>query len=85
VDATAAQPRQLPEAQPSAEQGGDVVPPEQRETGQQPAGLLRGERAAPHGAEHLLGVGAASGRRHPASRVGLDRAFVGGELQDAQQ
>jgi hypothetical protein len=41
VNAAAAQPGQLAEAQAGAEQAGDVVPPEQREAGQQPPGLLR--------------------------------------------
>jgi hypothetical protein len=44
VDPTPAQPGQLTKAQAGAEQGGQVVPPEQRETPQQPPGLLRGER-----------------------------------------
>src|SRR4029453_2573069 len=42
VDPAPAQPGQLTKAQAGAEQGRQVVPPEQREPGQQPPGLLRG-------------------------------------------
>jgi hypothetical protein len=40
VDAAAAQPGQLSEPQPGAEQAQHVVPPEQRELSEQPPGLL---------------------------------------------
>jgi hypothetical protein len=46
VDAAAVQAGELADAQAGAEQGGDVVPPEQRETCQQLAGFLGGEGAA---------------------------------------
>ena len=46
VDAAAAQPGQLPEPQPGAEQAEHVVPPEQRELRQQPTGLFGGEGSA---------------------------------------
>jgi hypothetical protein len=61
VDAAAVQPGQFTEAQAGAEQGEGVVPPEQREAGQQAAGFFGGERAAFGLPEDLLGVGAALG------------------------
>jgi hypothetical protein len=63
MDAASAQAGQLAEAQPSAEEGGDVVPPEHREAGQQPTRFLGRECAPFHRTEHLLGVGAALGWR----------------------
>jgi hypothetical protein len=84
VDAAAAQPGQLPEPQPGAEQAQQVVPPEQRELGQQPTGLLRGESPTLGTIQDLFGIGAASGRGHLAHWIGVDGAFVHGELQDPQ-
>jgi hypothetical protein len=46
VDAAAVQAGELADTQAGAEQGDDVVPPKQRETGQQLAGFLGGEGAA---------------------------------------
>ena len=56
VDPAPAQPGQLAKAQARAEQGDHMVPPEQREAGQQPPGLLRSEGAALDPAEDLLGI-----------------------------
>jgi hypothetical protein len=42
LDTAATQPGQLPETKAGAKQGEHVVPPEQREAGQQPTGLLGG-------------------------------------------
>jgi hypothetical protein len=83
-DAAAAQPGQLPEPPAGAEQAQHVVPPEQRDLGQQPTGLLRGEGPALGTIQDLFGIGAASGRGHLADGIGIDGAFVHGELQDPQ-
>jgi hypothetical protein len=62
VDPAPAQPGQLAKAQAGAEQGPQVIPPEQREPGQQPPGLL-GREGPPLGlAEDLLRVDPALGR-----------------------
>jgi hypothetical protein len=61
-----------------------VVPPEQRELGQQPPGLLGGESPTLGTIQDLFGIGAASGRGHLSNRIGLDGAFVHGQLQDPQ-
>ena len=61
-----------------------MVPPEQRELGQQPAGLLGGEGSALGLVQHLFGIGAASGRGDLAHWIGVDGRFVHGELQDPQ-
>jgi hypothetical protein len=61
-----------------------VVPPEQRELGEQPTGLLGGEGPPLGLIQHLFWVGAASWRGHPAHRIGVDGAFVHGELRDPQ-
>jgi hypothetical protein len=84
VDAAAAQPGQLPEPQPGAEQAEHVVPPEQRELGQQPTGLLRGQGPTFGLVQDLFGIGATPGRGHLADGVAVDGAFVHGELQDPQ-
>ena len=84
MDAAAAQPGQLPEPQPGAEQAQHVVPPEQRELGQQATGLLGGEGPALGLVQDLFGIGAPSGRGHLAHGIGVDGAFVHGELQDPQ-
>jgi hypothetical protein len=62
-----------------------VVPPEQRELRQEPARFLGGEGPPLGGVQHLVGIDSASGRRDLADRVGLNGAFVDGELQDPQQ
>ena len=82
--AAPAGPGQLAKAQPGAEQGQHVVPPEQRETGQQPPGLLRSQGASLGLTEDLLGIDPAPGWRHLADRVGVDRSLVHGELEDPQ-
>ena len=84
VDAAAAQPGQLPEPQPGAEQAQHVVPPEQRELGEQSTGLLGGEGPALGLVQDLFGVGATPGRGHLAHGIAVDGAFVHGELQDPQ-
>jgi hypothetical protein len=61
-----------------------VVPPEQRETRQQLAGFLGSEGAAFAGSQDQVRVGAALGGGDLADRVGVDRAFVEGELEDPQ-
>jgi hypothetical protein len=61
-----------------------VVPPEQRELGEQATGLFRGEGSAFGLVQDLFGVGAAPGRGDLAHGVGVDGAFVHGELQDPQ-
>jgi hypothetical protein len=85
VDAAAAQAGQLAEAQAGAEEGDDMVPPEQWEAGQQAAGFLGPERSTLGLAEDLLGVDSAPERRHPGNRVDLNGAFVHGELEDAPE
>jgi hypothetical protein len=62
-----------------------VVPPEQREAGQQPPGLLGSEGASFDLAEDLLGINPVLERWHLADRVGVDRSLVHGELEDAQR
>ena len=62
-----------------------MIPPEQRETRQQPPGLLRGQGAALDLAENLLGIDPAPKRRHLADRVGVNRALVHRELEDPQR
>jgi hypothetical protein len=84
VDAAAAQPGQLPEPQPGAEEAEHVVPPEQRELGEQATGLLGGEGPTLGLVQYLLGIGATPGRWHLADGVAVDGAFVHGELQDPQ-
>jgi hypothetical protein len=82
VDAAAAQPGQLAEAQAGAEQGGDVVPPVQRkQASSRPASSGR-ERAALGLGEDVLGVGAPLGRRHLRHWIGVDRALGHGELEE---
>src|SRR5512132_987595 len=85
VDAAAVQAGEFADVQAGAEQGGDVVPPEQRETGQQLAGFLGGEGATFAGSQNKVRVGAARGGRDLADRVGVDRALVDGELEDPQR
>jgi hypothetical protein len=80
VDAAAAQPGQLPEPQPGAEQAQHVVPPEQRELGQQPTGLLGGQGPTLDLVEDLFGIGVPSRRGHLADGIGIDGPFVHGEL-----
>jgi hypothetical protein len=83
VDPAPAQPGQLAKAKAGAKQGEHVVPPEQREAGQEPPGLLGGEGAALCLTEDLLGIHPAFGRWHLVDRVGVDRALVHGVLEDA--
>jgi hypothetical protein len=85
VDPAAVQAGELADAQPGAEQGDDVVPPEQGEAGQQLAGFLGGEGAAFAGSQDQIRVGAALGGGDLADRVGVDGAFVEGELEDPQR
>ena len=85
VDPAPAQPSQLAKAQASAEQGEHMVPPEQRETGQQPPGLLRSEGAPLDLTEDLLRIGPALGRWHLADRVDVDRSLIHGEQEDPQR
>jgi hypothetical protein len=61
VDAAAVQAGELADTQAGAEQGDDVVPPKQRETGQQLAGFLGGEGAALAGPQDQVRVGATLG------------------------
>jgi hypothetical protein len=84
VGPAAAQPGQLPEPQPGAEQAEHVVPPEQRELGEQATSLRGGEGPALDLVQDLFGIGAASGRGHLAHRIGVEGAFIHGELQDPQ-
>jgi hypothetical protein len=84
VDAAAAQPGQLPEPQPSAQEAEHVVPPEQRELGQQPPGLLGGEGPALGLVQDLFGIGTPSRRGNLAHGIAVDGPFVHGELQDPQ-
>jgi hypothetical protein len=84
VDAAAAQPGQLPEPQPGTEQTQHVVPPEQRDLGQQPTGLLRDEGPPLGLSQRLFEIGSTPGRGHLAHWIGVDGAFVHGELQDPQ-
>ena len=58
-----------------------------RTAGNKPAAArpLRGERPTLDLTEDLLRVNAALGRGHLADRVGVDRALVHGELEDAQR
>jgi hypothetical protein len=85
LDPAPAQPGQLAKAQASAEQGEHVVPPEQREAGQQPPGLLGGEGASFDHTEDLLGINPSLERGHLADRIGVDCSFVHGELEDSQR
>jgi hypothetical protein len=85
VDAAAVQAGELADAQAGAEQGDDVIPPEQRETGQQLAGLLRAKGAALAGPQDQIGISPAPGGGNLADRVGVDRALVNGELEDPQR
>jgi hypothetical protein len=62
-----------------------MIPPEQRETGQQPPGLLRGQGPPLDFPEDLLRINPALERGHLADRVGVDRTLVHGELEDAQR
>jgi hypothetical protein len=84
MDTTKAQAGELPEAEPGAEQAKHVVLPEQREPGQEPAGLLGGSAAVGVG-EDPVGVHPSLWGGHPADRVGGDGAFVLSQLQDAEQ
>ena len=65
VDPAAAQAGELADAQAGAEQGEDVIPPEQREAGQQLAGFLGSEGAALGRAAGPVRVGAALGAAAP--------------------
>jgi hypothetical protein len=85
VDPAPAQPGQLAKAQAGAEQREHVVPPEQREPGQQPPGLLGGEGTPLGFSEDLLGIDSAFERRHLADRVGVDRSLVHGVLEDPER
>jgi hypothetical protein len=85
VDPTRAQAGELPESEPGAEQTQHVVPPEQRETSKQSAGLLGGEGATLGVGEHLLGIHPTLWGGDLADRVGRDGAFILGKLEDAEQ
>jgi hypothetical protein len=85
VDSTKAQAGELSEAESGAEQAQHVVPPEQREPGQQPAGLLGRQRAAFGVGEDAVGIHPPLWGGYLADRVGCDGAFVLGKLQDAEQ
>jgi hypothetical protein len=84
VDTAAVEAGEFADAQAGAEQGDDVVPPEQGETRQQLPGFLGGEGPACAGSQDQVGVGAARGGGDLADRVGVDRALVEGELEDPQ-
>jgi hypothetical protein len=87
ADAAATQPRELTEPQASAKQGQDVIPPEQGEASEQPAGFLGSEprldRQLGRGGSARIDQRAVAARPGSSGSAGGWRSRIGGMARSA--